>query len=414
MVIIGQRFDPTCLKDPTQETHDQLERVGLSQTIKAGDRVGITVGSRGIRDLRKVLQAVVDSVTALGAHPIFIPAMGSHGNATADGQAEIVAEMVGNGLTSIPVLSSMEVRRLGETTSGTPVYFSTDALDVNKVIVVNRIKPHTDFNGKIESGLLKMLVIGLGKHKGADTCHIAGRILGMERVIREVASIILPRSPVVLGIGLVENAYDRTAKIIGLTPDQFVEAEEALLAEAKQLMPRLPFDEIDILLVDEIGKDISGNGMDTTIIGRYGEISETWPRIDRIFVRDLTHVTQGNAIGIGLADVTTTRLIKKIDLEATRVNSLTGHSPELGRIPIGFETDREALATLAKMRGVDLDLLKILWIRNTLDLGKCLASTAYLDEIKERVDLELLDHPSPLQFDDDQNLLSPLDPGGPC
>jgi len=408
MIRIRQKFDTTCLEDPIKATRDQLRSVDVSEIIKPGDRVGIAVGSRGIRDLRKILGVVVKTVSAFEAHPFFIPAMGSHGNASAENQARIVAEMVGDELSSIPVVSRMDVRELGETVSGTPVYFSSDALEMDKVILVNRIKPHTDFSGKIESGLLKMLTVGLGKHKGAEACHIAARIIGMERVIREVAAGILPRSPVVLGVGIVENAYDRTARIAVLTPGRFGEAEEVLMAEARGLMPRLPFDEIDILIVDEIGKDISGNGMDTNIVGRFGEVDETWPKIDRIFVRDLTDVTQGNAIGIGLADVTTTRLIKKIDMEATKINCLTSLSSELGRIPFGFENDHEALTTLARMRGVDADHLRVLWIRNTLDLEKCLVSIAYRDGIRVREDLELLDHESPLQFDHELNLINPL------
>jgi len=249
-------------------------------------------------------------------------------------------------------------------------------------------------------------VIGLGKQKGAEACHIAARSIGMERVIREVAAEILPRSPVVLGVGVIENAYDRTAKVGVFTPGRFVEVEEALMLEARSLMPKLPFDHIDILIVDEIGKDISGNGMDTNIVGRFGEPDKKWPKIGWIFVRGLTALTQGNAIGIGLADATTMRLINNIDMDSTKVNCLTGQSLELGRIPIGFENDYEALTTLARMRGGPTSQIKVVWIKNTLELEECIVSVAYLDEIKRREDLQQLTHEAPFQFDESMNLSS--------
>jgi hypothetical protein len=209
----------------------------------------------------------------------------------------------------------------------------------------------------------------------------------------------------VLGVGILENAYDQTAKIAVVPPDRFVETEEALLSEARSLMPKLPFDRIDILIVDEIGKEISGNGMDTNIVGRFGEPHKDWPKIDRIFVRDLTTLTQGNAIGIGLADVTTNRLINRIDMEATKVNCLTGQSPELGRIPIGFENDHEALMALTRMSGVPTPQLKLVWIKNTLELSDCIVSSAYLKEIERRRDLQQATDLTDLRFDEGMNLI---------
>lgn len=405
--MIRQRFEKKCLDHPAKSTIDQLGNVRFSEIVKKGDRVGIAVGSRGIRDLQKILNVLVNTILNLKAHPVFTPAMGSHGGATGENQAQIVSEMVGSELSSIPIVSTMDVMKLGKTVSGAPVYFSADALGMDKVVLVNRIKPHTDFTGKIESGLLKMLVIGLGKEKGAETCHIAAQRMGIEQVIREAAERVLARAPIVLGIGILENAYHQTAKIAVLTPETFFEKEETLLAEAKRLMPRLPFNEIDILIVDEIGKDISGNGMDTNIVGRFGKMDATMPRINRIFVRDLTDQTHGNATGIGLADVTTLRLIDKIDMESTRINCLASMCPELGKIPIAFRNDYEALTSLAKMIGDQHHQLKVVWIKNTLELEECFISTAYLDEIKERVNIDQLSYETPLQFDHELNLLPP-------
>lgn len=407
VIKIRQRFETQCLEDPMIATREQLEKVSFSNLVREGEHVRIAVGSRGIRDIQKIIKVLVDILLNLKAHPVFIPAMGSHGGANGENQARVLSEVIGDELSSVPILSTMDVSELGITTSGIPVYFSADALRMEKIVLVNRIKPHTDFSGKIESGLLKMLAIGLGKEKGAEACHIASLRIGMERSIREAANKILSRAPFILGVGIVENAYHRTTRIEALTPKELFEREEELLADARKLMPRLPFHDIDLLIIDEIGKDISGNGMDTTIIGRFGAKDETKPRIGRIYVRDLSSQTHGNATGIGLADVTTLKLIDKIDMETTKINCLTSMSPELGKIPLAFRNDYEALTTLVKMIGDQYHQLKLVWIKNTLDIEECFISTAYCDEIMDRMNIDQLSHEIPLQFDHELNLLPP-------
>lgn len=398
MVKIHQKFQGSFLKDLKKCVEDQLRCIRIYETIRDGDKIGIAIGSRGIDELRSLLEIVVNSVLSLNARPFFIPAMGSHGGADPDNQVLIVREIVGDRFSSIPVIGTTEVVELGKTTSGVPVFFSSGALEMDKVFLINRIKPHTDFRGKIGSGLLKMLTIGLGKHKGAEVCHIAAGRVGLERVIREAAATIFCRAPIALGFGLVENAYGQIAELSVVTPDKFAETDEAMLLEATKLSPKLPFEEIHILIVNEIGKDISGNGMDTNIIGRYGESDVVGPKIDWIFVRDITPKTRGNATGIGLADVTTKRLVDDIDLEATKINCLTSLGPELGRIPVSFENDYDALNALVNMKHVTSDRLKIVWIKNTSDLEECLVSTAYQDTINQRHDLEQVGQEVPLRF----------------
>ncbi|MBW2024807.1 MAG: DUF2088 domain-containing protein [Deltaproteobacteria bacterium] len=407
LIRIRQRLNPTCLTNPKNSTKRKLKILGLENLIRKGEKVGIAVGSRGIAALPQVLEALVEVLVELGTKPVFVPAMGSHGGAKPKDQKRLVAEIIGPKLACLPILASMEVKKLGLTTSGLPVYFSAEALAVDKLVLVNRIKPHTDFRGKIGSGLLKMLSIGLGKHKGAQVYHYHARELGLERVIREVAKVILARAPVALGIGLVENAFGQLAEIKAMEPKEFILADEIMLKKAIRLMPKLPFDEMNVLIVDEIGKDISGNGLDTNIVGRYPSLHLNHPKIDVLFVRALSEKSRGNAIGIGLADATTKKLVEQIDLEATRVNCLTSQSIQLGRIPLVFENDRHALEALVRLLGLKLAELKILWIRNTMQLSECFASVAYRTEIAAREDLELVEENLSFSFDGQGNLLPP-------
>jgi len=405
-VNIKQKFDNSFLTDPAGSIQSELDRVNISQMINPGDQVGIAVGSRGINQLPLLLKVLVENVLDMGASPFFIPAMGSHGSARAKKQSQIVSDMVGNELSSIPIRATMDVEDVGKTRSGFDVYFSSDALKAEKIIIANRIKPHTDFRGNFGSGLLKMLSIGLGKQKGAETCHVVGKKLGLGRVIRDAADKIISCAPVVLGIGIVENAYNKIVKIQAVTPGKFWETEQIMFSQAIELMPKLPFDDIDILIIDEIGKEISGNGMDPNITGRWEGISASFPRIGQIFVRDLSIPSRGNAIGIGLADATTKRMVNRIDMEATKVNCLTSLSLESGKIPISFKNDHEALMTLAEIIPGNPEELKMVWIKSTSYLEKCVVSDSYMDKIKKRPDLVLVDGPFDLQFDEELNLIS--------
>jgi hypothetical protein len=408
---IRQKIKAPHLENIEKRVDELLDQFELSKKVKKGERIGLTAGSRGIKDNPKVLKAIVSRLKGLGAFPFVVPCMGSHGGATAEGQLEML-ESLGITEKSIgaPILSSTEVQEIGQTKFGTPVLVDKNLYGADKIIVVNRIKPHTDFEGEIESGLVKMMVIGMAKPKGALMVHRMTIKHGFPAILVEVAPILLKRLPIFFGIGIIENPYDETAFIELVKPEELIEKEKILLREAKELIPFLPFREIDVLIVDEMGKDISGTGMDTNVIGRnlfIGGTKSNKPRITRIFVRDLTEASHGNATGIGMADYTTKRLVDKIDYLATRINATTGMVPENGRVPIFYETDREVLSVAHFNSGVfDPQDLRILWIKNTLELEYLYTSQAFLEEVKSNPRLEILSDPFDFPFGPDGNLIS--------
>ncbi|HMK51009.1 MAG TPA: lactate racemase domain-containing protein [Thermodesulfobacteriota bacterium] len=408
---IHQKIDAPHLEEVENRVHELLDQFELSKKVKRGERIGLTAGSRGIKDKPRVLKTIVDRLRDLGASPFVVPCMGSHGGATAEGQIEVLESL---GITEkslgAPILSSMDVEQIGRTKFGTPVLISRDLLKADWVVVVNRVKPHTDFRGEIESGLVKMMVIGMGKHQGALMVHRLTIKHGFPAVIKEVSSIILKKVPILFGMGMIENQYGKTAFIDLVKPGKLVEAEKALLKKARRLTPSLPFDQMDLLILDEMGKNISGAGMDTNVIGRRAFIWSSKPRkpkIMRIFVRDITEESHGNATGIGMADYITKRLFDKIDYSSTAVNCLTGMGPENGRIPIFFERDRDALAAAHDNSGVlHPQDLRILWAKSTLELENLYASQALLKEARSNRRLEILSDPFEFPFDQNGNLIS--------
>ena len=408
---IHQKIDAPHLEEVENRVHELLDQFELSKKVKRGERIGLTAGSRGIKDKPRVLKTIVDRLRDLGASPFVVPCMGSHGGATAEGQIEVLESL---GITEkslgAPILSSMDVEQIGRTKFGTPVLISRDLLKADRVVVVNRVKPHTDFRGEIESGLVKMMVIGMGKHQGALMVHRLTIKHGFPAVIKEVSSIILKKVPILFGMGMIENQYGKTAFIDLVKPEKLVEAEKALLKKARRLTPSLPFDQMDLLILDEMGKNISGAGMDTNVIGRRAFIWSSKPRkpkIMRIFVRDITEESHGNVTGIGMADYITKRLFGKIDYSTTAVNCLTGMGPENGRIPIFFERDRDALAAAHDNSGVlRYQDLRILWAKNTLELENFYASQALLKEARPNTRLEILSDPFEFPFDQNGNLIS--------
>ena len=408
---IRQKIDAPRLQNVEKRVNKLLDQFDLSKKVKKGERVGLTAGSRGIKDKPKVLKTIIERLKDLGASPFVVPCMGSHGGATAEGQIEVLESL---GITEMsigaPILSSTEVQEIGQTKFGTPVLVDKNLYGADKIIVVNRIKPHTDFEGEIESGLVKMMVIGMAKPKGALMVHRMTIQHGFPAILAEVAPILLKRLPIFFGVGIIENPYDETAFIELVRPEELIEKEKSLLRKAKELVPFLPFREIDVLIVDEMGKNISGAGMDTNVIGRnlfIGGTKSNKPKITRIFVRDLTEVSHGNATGIGMADYTTKRLVDKIDYPATRINATTGMSPENGRVPIFFEQDREALETAHYNSGVfNPKDLRIVWIKNTLELEYLYASQALLKEARSNTRLEILSNPFEFPFDQNGNLIS--------
>ncbi len=408
---IHQKIATPRLADVPKEMNALLDCFGLPGKIKPGERIALTAGSRGIRDKAKILKVIATRLKALGAKPFLVPCMGSHGGATAAGQVEMLKHLgITEEFIGAPIASSMEVKEIGRTKFGTPVLIDANiCAQADKIIVVNRIKPHTDFDFAIESGLNKMMVIGMGKHKGALMAHRLTIKHGYSTMLSEVQPIILKALPFFFGVGIIENQYDQTASLHLLEPQNFWEGEKPLLKKAKEIMPRLPFKQMDILVVDEIGKNISGAGMDPNVTGRLyfiGSPPLQEPKITRIFVRDLTPETEGNAIGIGFAEYTTTRLVKKIDPVPTAINSITGMGPECGRIPITFDQDREALQAAFDNSGVlDAKDLRLVWIKNTLEMEYLWASEPMFNEAKASPLLEVISGLQDIPFDAAGNMV---------
>ena len=410
MVRIRQKFESTPgIDDIEREIHDQLGKPEIMSNLKPGDNVAITAGSRGIANMDRIVGAIVRELKEYGVKPFIFPAMGSHGNANAEGQREILKHYnITEDTMGCPIVSSMETVQIGSTNDGIPVYIDRNAFSADRIVVVNRVKQHTDFSGKIESGLVKMMAIGIGKRDGASTYHKASLKYGFERVLRGVAETVLATDKIAFGLGIVENPYDQTAILHATTPDKLIDTEEYLQEQAKKLAARLPFDIMDVLIVDEIGKDVSGLGMDTKVIGRMmqtGEEDPETPRVTRIFVLDLTPNTMGNAAGIGLADFTTKRLVDKIDLEPTYMNFITSMGPQKVRIPIHFDTDRKVLNAVFDTIGiVNPEESKVIRIKNTLRLDEIEVSEGFLDTVKSRADLEIIGEPKDFEFDENDNL----------
>ena len=404
MIPVRQKY-PTF---PPVDVRAEL-RNSFRPRVKPGARIAVGAGSRGITNLAAVIGEAIAILKEAGAKPFIVPAMGSHGGATPEGQVQILSEYeVTEKTMGVPFRASMETVSLGRTEDGVDVRFSKEALDSDGILVVNRVKPHTDFGPPLGSGLVKMIAIGFGKQHGAQSYHAAASRLGMERIIRTVSKVVLPKVPILAGIGLIEDTFHQTARIAVLKGEELEAREEELQAEARRLMPRLPFDEADLLIVDWIGKNISGAGMDPNITGRHvhgysSKLSEhqTKPILHRVYVRDLTPESHGNAIGIGMADFTSTRLVKSIDAAVTGMNAMTALSINSFKIPIAFDTDREAIRrALETVPRADGSPHRVLRIESTLSLDRVEVSEAYADELKKRPDLEPLGPAREMAFDD--------------
>lgn len=386
MVPVRQKFASDAL-DPERIERvvgDELGKPSIRWRIRPGMRIAVGVGSRGIDHIARIVKAVVTELKRLGAEPFIVPAMGSHGNATAEGQERL---LVGYGITEaemgVPIRSSMETVRLGYVLGEVEVFFDRIACEqADGIIAVARIKPHTDFKAPIESGILKMLGIGFGKHRGASSLHRFGmRRFGV--LLPEVGKLIMARTPFLCGIGIVEDAYHRTARIEAVPGEALPQREEELLALAKRLMPRFWVDDIDVLVVDEIGKNISGSGMDPNVIGRSGSTRPfgDGPAIGQIVVRGLTPETKGSAVGIGIADFTTRRVVEQIDFAAMYTNVMTAMDVAGGKLPIILRNDREALAAALRTSGQsEPERARVARIRNTLCMEDILLSESMLPE----------------------------------
>jgi hypothetical protein len=381
--------------------------------VAAGQRIAITGSSRGVANFAEVLRTAAAMLREGGAEPFVVPGMGSHGGATAEGQRAVLADTHGITEESVgcPIDSSMDVVQVGTTATGFPVYQDRICHEADGVLVVNRVKPHTGFTGRVESGLCKMLVIGLGKQAGASKIHQQALRVELERLILDASRIIVEaaRPRLVGGIALVENAFKETAMVRGIamaSHDALVEAEGALLRQAYELLPRIPFDDLDALIVDEIGKNVSGSGMDTNVIGKKPGLTK--PHIGAIYVRGLTEQTHGNAVGIGHADVMPRALLAELDLNSTYMNAFTAKRPEVGKIPMLAENELQAMQVLSNFRqDEDPGSLRLAWIRNTSALDELWASRALLEEIEANPSLEVISEPRPLLFDDSLRLVAP-------
>jgi len=375
LLLVRQGFPDRSLPDVRGEAQRQLELSGLAARVPPGGRVAIGVGSRGIANIAAIVQSVAEYWLGRGMAPFVVPAMGSHGAATPEGQADVLARY---GITEqslgCPIVSRADVVSLGKTDEGIEVFMDASAHGADALMVVSRVKWHTTFDGGVESGLMKMLSIGLGKFAGAQKYHAHAQRLGLERVIRTAGRRVLATGKVLGGLAIVEDAHHRTAKLEAVPADGLERREEEILALAKSWMPRIPCD-LDVLIVDEMGKNISGTGMDAKVVNR-GPACEynPWPSlpsIRRVFVRELDPQTHGNALGIGIADVTTDRLVRAIDCEPTRVNALSSGIPSRIRVPAHFPTDRECLEWVAATAGrIDIKDVTYGWIRNTLELDR--------------------------------------------
>lgn len=407
---VRQTFDAPRVADVAAETQAQLARLKLGQRIKPGQSVAITAGSRGIANIKLITKAIVDHVKSLGAEPFIVPAMGSHGGGTVEGQRQVLASYgITEAFCGCPIRASMETVVVCQTAEGFDVHFDRHAFGADHVIVCNRIKPHTDFVGDVESGLMKMMLIGLGKHTGAKIYHRAIQDYSFGQIVRSVAARVLESCRIAAGVAIVENGYDETAQIVAVAPQEFEARETELLVTAKRLLPRLPFEQIHLLVIDEIGKNISGTGMDTNVVGRKFHVhraarTET-PKVKRILIRGLTEATHGNAAGIGLAEFCTRRAVEQTNIEATRINCLTAGHISAAMMPLDYPSDRSAMeAALPTVGMVEPADTKIVWIHNTLELREVECSAAYWDEAQSRSDLEILGKPRPWPLDPAGNL----------
>ena len=408
MLRIRQRFEAPRVVDVAATVRAELERIEIRARIAPGETVAITAGSRGITNIALVIRTVVDVLKDIGARPFIVPAMGSHGGATAEGQQRILAGLgITEAATGAPIRASMETVLVGTTDDGIPLHVDRAAHEANHVAIVGRVKPHTNFSGEIESGLLKMTTIGLGKHVGAATYHRAIVDHSFDHVARTAGPMLVARCRIAFGLAILENGNDETAMIEAVAPGSFEEREKALLVLAKRWLPRLPVHRPDLLIVDEMGKNISGSGMDTNVVGRKPHGSnEHDPEVKRLFVRDLTAGTCGNAYGIGLADFTTSRLVQAIDRHITALNCLTAAHPEAAAIPIHFDTDRAAIdAALSTIGLAPPERTRIVRIRNTLALAELDVSEGCRAELLARGDVEIVEPPRALAFDAAGNLL---------
>ena len=412
LLLVRQNFPDLRLADVAAEARQQLEHSGFAARLQPGGRVAIGVGSRGIANIASIVRSVVQYWRSYGMAPFIFPSMGSHGAATPEGQADVLAHF---GITEqsmgCPIVSRLDVVSLGTTEDGIEVFMDAAAHAADAVMIVARVKWHTNFDGRLESGLMKMMAIGLGKFAGAQKYHAHAQRLGLEHVIRTAGRRVLQSGKMIGGLAILEDAHHNTARLDAVPAGRMEQRDEENLALAKSWMPRLPCD-LDVLIVDQMGKTISGTGMDAKVVNRGPRCEyNPWPgmpSIQRIFVRDLDPETHGNAVGIGMADVTTDRLVQQIDWEPTRVNALSSGTPSRIRVPAHFASDRDCLQWVAATAG-KLEPAQVTygWIRNTLELDRLAVSRNLRAQIDAQPQIEV-DGEIEVQWDERGDLVSPF------
>ncbi|CAG7604536.1 hypothetical protein PAESOLCIP111_00710 [Paenibacillus solanacearum] len=406
MVRIRQKFDGTKLDNPAEVLERELQKPGAIDQLKPGQQVAVAVGSRGVANIAAFTKTTIDAIKQAGAHPFIVPCMGSHGGATAEGQKEVLHHLgVTEEKMGAEIRSSMEVIQIDQLPNGLPVYVDKYASEADAIVVINRVKPHTAFRGRIESGIMKMISIGLGKQKGAEVCHQLG-FKYMAENVPAMAKIMLEKLPIVFGVALVENAFDETCIVEVLPAALIEEREEKLLDIAKSRLPKILFDQIDVLVIDYIGKNISGDGMDPNITGRYPTpYAHGGPEVSKMVVLDLTPETQGNANGVGTADFTTQRLADKTNWSATYANGLTSTVCAPTKQATTLENDLYAIKAAVKTCNIlDYTTCRLVRIQDTLHLGEIEISVNLLEEAKRNPDIEVLSEPYDLAFNSEGNL----------
>ncbi len=409
MVAVRQKFADRRLSDIPAEVKRELQTSGFASALKPGAKVAIGVGSRGIANIATIVRSVVEFWKSQGMRPFIFPAMGSHGAATAEGQADVLAHYgIHEATVGCPVNSSLDVVPLGTSPEGIECFMDRNAFESDGAFLVNRVKWHTDFEGKIESGLFKMMAIGLGKFAGAQRYHTYAYNIGLEKVIRSIGRQVLSSGKILGGMAILEDAYHNTAKVAAVPVAVMEQREQELLELTKSWMGRIPFP-LDVLIIDEIGKNYSGAGMDTKVVnrgvyGQYNPWNTAYP-IQRLYIRGLSDLSYGNATGLGLADACHERLLDQIDWRPTQINSLTASTLAAIRTPAHFSSDREALERVIPTVGkVDLSQVTMGWVRNSLSLATLALSENLLEKIQANAELEVLGRPREFSFDDEGDL----------
>lgn len=409
MTKVKQRFAATALDDVAASVRQTLAEAGLQAAIQSGQRIAVSSGSRGIANISLITRTVVDCVKEAGGNPFLLPAMGSHGGANPAGQKEVLASYgIDEKSMGCPVEATMDVIEVGRLADDTPVLLNRLAWEADGVILINRIKPHTSFRGRFESGLMKMMTIGLGSHKGATIAHSQGAE-GLARLIPAWGAEILAKAPIRLGLAIVENAYEQTSHVEALRPEQFTSREPHLLEQARTTMPRIMVQGVDVLIVEEMGKNISGTGMDTNVVGRMllpGVKEPDSPGVARIVALNITDESHGNANGVGLADIITRRFYERIDFKATYANVFTTTFLNRANIPVIMESDRDAIAAAIDVQRLEkTQSARVVRIKNTLDIGEIEVSETLWREFANHPDLEQAGELEEMGFDDEGRLL---------